>query len=168
MPGMPITLERFERMLDLAQDPDWYDSVLDELTEGVKLRDYCKEHDLAYGRMLRWIYQDETRYAKYLAMEKLVAVRMQDEALEIADGSGEDAYRDKMKIDVRLKLAERFETRFRSAGSQVNVKGETVKISFADWENEDAKSTLIEGTQVAGREPGEVQRLSTNIDAETP
>ena len=73
-----------------------FDQVCDAVAEGGSLPDICKLYNVPYNRVVRWIYDDETRRGLYnnaiMAREEWFAQTLISELKSIAMSNISDAY----------------------------------------------------------------------------
>lgn len=70
------------------------------------LVEICRSWDVPYGKVLLWLMADEVRYGRYQRALEMQAHAYVSETIDIADGGG-DTQRDKLRIETRLKIAEK-------------------------------------------------------------
>lgn len=70
------------------------------------LPEICRSWDVPYGKVLLWLMSDEKRYELYKRALEVQAHALVSETVGIAD-EGVDTQRDKLRIETRLKVAEK-------------------------------------------------------------
>ena len=94
--------ERFDLLI---QDASLMDVVVQRVAERETLQDLAAIWDVPYGRLAKWIADDDGRRGQYEGALMLRADLEAMKAIEIADAESEDVARDKLRVDTRLKLA---------------------------------------------------------------
>lgn len=103
--------ERMQRLLAVIDDPVTLDVVCAGVSEGRSVAKICAEWDIPVGRFMGWLRSDPGRWSAYNVALELWGHALAAEAVEIADGPGEDEDdklrlgRDKLRVDTRLKVA---------------------------------------------------------------
>jgi hypothetical protein len=55
------TRDRRERTATLLREPEFFEDLIDEISGGKTLLEFCEEKNVLYGRVYRWIASDESR-----------------------------------------------------------------------------------------------------------
>ena len=162
--------DRIARYLEkIAEDqaPATLDELFQRMTEGETLSDVCREWDIHAGRLLVWLMADEKRYALYLRALEIAAHELVAEAVAIADDDGtasgtEDATvrvaRAKLRIDTRMKVAEKHAASLYGAKQTGGAGGFTVIVKRNGGEGGGVVGS--DTTAVESDPPPPVQMLS--------
>ena len=107
---MPLDskIDRYQRYLELVTNESvTLDEISQRVADGESLKTLCDKWDVAYSKIASWISQDPKRTEVYDTALKLRADLIAQECIPIADGDREglDNARDKLRTDVRLRLA---------------------------------------------------------------
>lgn len=82
------------------------DSICERLIEGESLRSICRDEDMpSASTVCRWLSANEEFQEQYARARELQADSLFDECLEIADNTGQDVTRDRLKVDTRKWMA---------------------------------------------------------------
>jgi len=95
--------ERFDLLI---QDASLMDVVVQRVAEGETLQQLAEVWTVPYGRLAKWVADDDGRRGQYEGALMLRADLEAQKAIEIADeATPEDVAVRKLRTDVRLKLA---------------------------------------------------------------
>ena len=113
-----VKSDRIARYLAMTS-PEVESATLDEMVQRMTgmvdandvvvmqgLVEICRSWDVPYGKVLLWLMADEVRYGRYQRALEMQAHAYVSETIGIAD-TGEDTQRDKLRIETRLKIAEK-------------------------------------------------------------
>ena len=81
------------------------DVVVQRVAEGETLQQLAEVWTVPYGRLAKWVADDDGRRGQYEGALMLRADLEAQKAIEIADNESEDVARDKLRVETRLKLA---------------------------------------------------------------
>ena len=130
------------------ENPEWYAGIVERVAGGVGCWQIAAEEGVLYGALMKWVRADEERNRLMLDAQTFAAQKMVDESLEIADtlgdeGNTDDAFKAKLKIDTRMKIAGKLDPRFGN-GPQLNVSGTNVQVVMTDFRNFAPDSDVLE------------------------
>jgi hypothetical protein len=145
--GALTTLSR-QRLSEYEDDPAWYAGMLDRISDGNPPYVLAKEAGLTWRAFLTWVRADEDRNKLFLEAQAIGAQKMVDESLEIADsfeteGNDTSAFKAKLQIDTRLKIAGKLDPRFGN-GPNVAVQGTNIQVVMTDFRNFAPESDVLE------------------------
>jgi hypothetical protein len=110
------------RLDEVKADPTTMSVISQRVAEGETLKEIALAWQVPAGLLLRWVQEDDERWAEYerslaLRADALIAetVAISDEQNEVVKENGQtfdpDVPRDKLRIDTRLKVAARYDRR---------------------------------------------------------
>lgn len=73
--------ERREKTAKLLREPEFFEDLLDEVSDGKTLLDFCVEREVIYGRVFRWIQGDDTRADLFATAEETRAKNLEDRVI---------------------------------------------------------------------------------------
>ncbi|MGD2119219.1 MAG: hypothetical protein PVG66_12720 [Chromatiales bacterium] len=142
----------------LPRQPEFPQDILDGLLHyarsGKTLTVFCEDHRIETGTLRQWLHADEYRKARYYDAKAIGAEKIEDEILDIADGSypglPQDVQRDALRMKARQYLLGVWNRDRYGEKRQIDV-GVTVDISRAMREGAARveRSRLINGEVVA-------------------
>lgn len=116
-----------------SEEPEWYEGLLERIGSGENVLQVARDQGVTHGSMLKWIRADEERLAAFHEAQRIAAQRLVDESLEIADTmEQEDAFKAKLRIDTRLRIAGKLDMRFGN-GPAVSVEGTNIQVVMTDF-----------------------------------
>lgn len=113
---------------------EWtWEEILRRVSEGQFLTHICKDPTMPqdYGRLLRWIMNDDSRKADYYHAQSIGTEMMVENALEVSEGaeSAEDVQRSKLRVDtIKWVVGARNRVRY----GDIKQVEQTVKIDISD------------------------------------
>lgn len=129
-------LSAYTRQQISLKDEDWWPGVVGRVADGAALYQIAQEHGFAYGELVRWIRADADRQQEYLDAQAAQAQKLVDESLEIADGmTEEDAFKSKLRIDTRLRVAGKLDQRFGN-GPALQFNGSNIQVVLTQYGQE--------------------------------
>lgn len=82
------------------------DTICRRLMEGESLRRICRDDDMpSQSAVFRWLTDAPSFREQYAHARDVQADSLADEILDISDGTGGDAQRDRLRVDARKWLA---------------------------------------------------------------
>ena len=118
----------------VATDGGWYVSFCERVADGEPLYGLAKQEGLTYGAFLKWVKSDPDRVQMLQDAQAAAAQKMVDESLEIADNmEPEEAFKAKLRIETRLKIAGKLDQRFGSVPNGVNISGNNIQVVLTQF-----------------------------------
>ncbi len=103
------------RFIEVVSDPQIMDVICYRVAEGESLRELARAWEIPYGKLARWLADDEGRAAQFAQVLEIRAHDLAEESLGIADAVDNmnpmDISKAKLQIDTRLKIAGKWDKR---------------------------------------------------------
>lgn len=120
----------------LPRQPEFSQDTLQGLLHyarsGRTLTTFCEDHKIDPGTLRQWLHSDEYRKARYYDAKAIGSEKVEDEILDIADGSysglPQDVQRDALRVKTRQYLLEIWNRDRYGSKTQVEV-GVTVDLT---------------------------------------
>jgi hypothetical protein len=112
---------RHEKAQALFREPEFLDHVCEEIAEGRTLAEICKEHDIPYGLVFRWIKSDEAREDHYNVAVEARKANLEDRVLSGIVGVSEASVADLVDEDGNLQSVKSLPARVAQSVSAFDV-----------------------------------------------
>lgn len=99
-----------DKILECGGDAGLEFVLFAQVASGVRLRDWAQEYGIERGLLWAWVSETEERLQRYYRALRGVADEYVSEVVGIADGSSDETHQtDKLRADMRLKVAEKYD-----------------------------------------------------------
>jgi hypothetical protein len=109
--------------------PKLLDDIIAWIEEGKTLRDWCREDGNPKSQTVyRWMEEDEEFSERFARARADGHDAIANDCLDIADGTGKDVARDKLRVWTRLQLLSKWDRRYSDRQKVEHEGGLTIEV----------------------------------------